>query len=142
MIDMTPRSDGYRGWLVRWEWAGDHARVKHPIIAVLSLQTGSREVAKFVERYYAAKRYRPDEQLEFMRRPSANPYRAELGTTTVTLRSGVETQVPFSDLIVCGHNPYIVASQVDNLRPSDKEPGLSWSDLPRPTLDLRASQAE
>jgi hypothetical protein len=30
---------GYRAWLVRWEWAGDHAKADDPIIAIFPTST-------------------------------------------------------------------------------------------------------
>lgn len=60
---------GYRAWLVRREWSGSHARKDNPIIAVLSPQLSEREVAKFVERFYAARMSTAAEMLTCMRDP-------------------------------------------------------------------------
>ena len=72
---MTQRSQakGYKAWLVRWDWIGDHAKVEEPIIAVLSPHLGVDDAKSFVERYYAATIYTPGEKLHFMRQPKMNP---------------------------------------------------------------------
>jgi len=127
---------GYRAWLVRWEWSGSHARKDNPIIAVLSPQLSEKEVAKFVERFYAARMYTPAEMLTFMRDPRLNSYRATHGTATIIQESGEAIPVPYSGQIFCGHNPHIVATQVRDLRSSEKVPGLTWIELPVPTLDF------
>lgn len=127
---------GYRAWLVRWEWFGGHARKDDPIIAVLSSQFSEKEVTKFVERFYAATMYTPAEMLTFMRDPRLNPYRATQGTTTIIQESGEAVEVPYSGRIFCGHNPHIVATQVRDLRSTEEVPGLTWIELPVPTIDF------
>jgi hypothetical protein len=133
------RLEGYRAWLVRWDWAGEHARVDREVIAVLPPQTSAAEVAKFIERYYSASAYQPDEMLQFMRVPDANPYRARFGTVTAILEDGTATQVRWDGDVFCGHNPFIVASRVHDLKASPVADGsrLTWEEAPRPVVDLQ-----
>jgi len=128
---------GYRAWLVRWEWSANHARIDNPIIAVLSPQFSDKEVANFVDRFYAATMYTPAEMLTFMREPRLNPYRSTRGTATIIQESGKVIQVPYGGQIICGQNPHIVATQVLDLRSTEEDPGLTWIELPVPTLDFR-----
>jgi hypothetical protein len=134
-------SKGYSAWLVRWEWSGDHARRDgDPVIAILKPQIGVDHVAKFVERYYAAATYTPTEKLAFMRRPQDNPYRAAFSTMTVAFAGGYEQTVRWDGgQIICGHNPFVVASPVKHLRPASDSPtsGLLWEEYPLPDLGFR-----
>jgi hypothetical protein len=120
---------GVRAWLVRWQWAGDHSAGADPIIAVLSPRLGADQVKLFVERSYAAASYSAAEELRFMRRPAENPYPARFGSLTVEFDGG-PAQSTWTGEIYCGHNPWIYARPVSNLR-ADEEGRLSWETPPR-----------
>ena len=139
-VVMPAKTQGYKAWLVRWEWAGEHARVDEPIIAILSPHLGAEDVRKFVERYYTAATYTPSEKLTFMRHPEDNPYPAIFGTTTFIDTDSTKSQIPWQGLISCGHNPHIVASLVDNVREVAEVEYLQrliWDERPRPDKDVR-----
>lgn len=134
------RPAGFKAWLVRWEWIGDHARVDEPVIAILSPNLGVDNVKTFVERFYAATTYTPGEKLQFMRDPKSNPYRATLGTVKVTMEDGTISQIPWAGEVICGHNPFIHASLVTDLKEielDDPAGAVVWTAQPRPIMDLR-----
>jgi hypothetical protein len=54
---------GRKAWLVRWEWAGNHAAVEQPVAAILSPRLGGEQVLRAVEMLYAVLSYTPDEML-------------------------------------------------------------------------------
>src|SRR4051812_9139563 len=101
---MGRRKVGHRAWLVRWEWAGEHAAVEKPIIALFHPNTGAEKIRDFAERYYMATKYEPSELLHYLRHPDENPYRARFGDTSVVDESGRTSRVMFSGEILCGHN--------------------------------------
>jgi hypothetical protein len=75
--------------VVRWEWAGDHAAVEQPIIALFPPQIGGETIRRFVEWHYAATQYEPSEMLEWlMLRPRTNPYPARFTQTECVLEDG------------------------------------------------------
>ncbi len=41
-----------KAWLIRWCWAGDHAAVDDPVVAVLSARTSAADVRWYVEQRY------------------------------------------------------------------------------------------
>lgn len=123
------KTSEFKAWLVRWEWAGEHAEVDEPIIAILAPQLGAEIVRQFVERHYTAVVYSPIEKLGLLRKLSKNPCPATFGSAPITFEDGRKRRVSWTGQIVCGDNPYIVASRVQRLRQDD--PGnpvsrLSW----------------
>ncbi len=119
-----------KAWLITWDWGGDHA-VGDPVVAVLSARTGAEEVRRYVERRYVEKTASLPEKLSYARynRPQVPPYPAEfdrIGGVRVVHK------------IHCGHNPWLCARLVDNLRveaDADGNDVLRWTELPSPRSD-------
>lgn len=127
---MTPttakRSRGVAAWLVTWEHSGEHARPPERVAAVLGPRMPGRRVAEIVELLYANASYDPAERIALIRRGVHNPYPARFGT----LRG-----VPWEGEITCGHNPWLEARLVDNLRVECDSSGadrFAWDERPRP----------
>ncbi len=137
---MNTSQGRYKAWVMRWEWAGEHAAVDDPIIAILRPQTSVERVRRFVEFHYAATKYEPSEMLRWMRRPKENPYPATLGHTKVIEEDGSEQWIAWEGEVHCGHNPYIVARLATNVHLVQESPyspaSLRWDDVPRPVIDL------
>ena len=91
-----------KAWLIRWSWGGDHAAVENPVVAVLSARTSAKDVQWYVERRYIEATASPDEKLSYARynQPQEPPYPARLERGRIH----------------CGHNPWLEASVVDDLR--------------------------
>ena len=122
-----------KAWLITWDWAGDHAAVGDPVVAVLSARTGAEDVRRYVERRYVEKTASLPEKLSYARynRPQAPPYAAEFDRL-----EGVR----FRGRIQCGHNPWLYARLVDNLRVETDATGnevLSWDEQPLPAILAR-----
>jgi hypothetical protein len=136
---------GRTAWLVTWEWTGEHARVpeRHRIAAVVRPQTGPDTVKRIVEALNAARVYDTTDKLSAL---STNPYPARTGTIQVRARSAdgqLRTRpMPFSSKILCGHNPWLYARVVDNLRPADgnRVTQLEWDERPDPNPDLTSDE--
>jgi hypothetical protein len=135
---MSKRQKGRKAWLVTWDWAGRHATVskREVIVAILRPQTGPDTVKRIIELLYAAREYEPIDKLDALTR---NPYPAQFNTITVEqpMPGGeIFTQrVPYIGQMACGHNPYLYARLVDNLRPKDlhdPSAGLIWDERPPP----------
>ena len=135
---MGKSRQGCKAWLVTWDWTGDHAAVpeRDILAAILRPQTSPDAMKRIVELLYAAREYAPSGKLDAMKR---NPYPAKFNTIEVEqpLQSGevFKQTVPFAGQIVCGHNPFLSARLVDNLRLRDStnpDAGLIWDERPRP----------
>ncbi len=105
-----------KAWLIKWCWAGDHAAVDDPVVTVLSARIGAEDVRRYVELRYIEECASLDEKLSYARynRPQELPYPA-------ILEQG---------RIHCGHNPWLEASLVDDLRveeDADGEEVLKWA---------------
>ena len=105
-----------KAWLIKWCWAGDHAAVDDPILTVLSARTAAEKVRWYVEQRYIEACASLDDKLSYARynQPQELPYPA-------TLEQG---------RIHCGHNPWIEASVVDDLRVEEDPDGeevLNWA---------------
>ncbi len=110
-----------RAWLVTWEWMGDHAAQDESVVAVLSARTGPEEVRRYVERRYIEKTASLPEKLSYARynQPEKPLYPAEFERV-----GGVR----FFGWITCGHNPWLHARLVDDLR---TEVDANGNDVPR-----------
>ncbi|MEQ4540237.1 MAG: hypothetical protein ABN479_14940 [Billgrantia sp.] len=102
-------------WLVRWQWIGEHASVKRPVVALLQPRLGHQKVAEIVKALYAAAgKYSLAEQAEYTKHPAAAPYQAEISTRGITY----------------GNNPWLEAIYVRDLTittdPSTGEENLSF----------------
>ena len=123
---MTRRTQGIAAWLVTWEWAGDHAKVDEPVVAVLNYRLGSARVRDFVERLYVALKYDVEEKIALGKQPTSNSYPAQFMTA-----GGVD----WEGQIQCGHNPYLFARLVDNLRVErceNRRERVRWNERPVP----------
>jgi hypothetical protein len=126
-------SRSLRAWIIRWEWAGQHAAVEQPVAAILRPQIGGDQLLRVVETLYAAREYVPDEMLETIRRNGHNPYRAEWGTIAIDLaKDGRPLQVPWQGEVICGHNPFLVARLGRAWPVGDGSGQVEWDDDPRP----------
>ena len=111
-----------KAWLVTWEWAGDHAKVDDPLVAVLNPRWSASRIRELVEILYANAYYSLSERLRYANNRSFNPYPAEFGSVA---------GVSFEGAIYCGHNRWLYARKVKNLRVADDKSDrehLLWSE--------------
>lgn len=136
---MPKRLIGRKAWLITWDWSGGHAAVpeQDKIAGILKPQTGPDAVKRVVELLYAAREFAAIDKLAAL---THNPYPARFDTIKFELRSQsgevLAQNVPYAGRIVCGHNPFLYARLVVNLRPKDiNDPGagLMWNELPLPS---------
>jgi hypothetical protein len=135
---MSKKGSGRKAWLVTWDWAGDHAAVpeQEVVAAILRPQTSPKTVKELMERLYAAHEFSAADKLSAL---TYNPYPAHFGSLTVNERlpSGATRPLtaPFVGQIYCGHNPFLYARLVDNLRVDNEVGiGLSWDERPLPRV--------
>ena len=105
-----------RAWLIKWRWEGAHAAVDDPVVTVLSARIGEKKIRRYVERRYIEKYASFEEKLSYAHytRPQEPPYPAILERGRIH----------------CGHNPWLEASKVDDLRveaDADGEEVLRWA---------------
>jgi hypothetical protein len=103
----TSKRAGISAWLVTWEGVGPRAQVGGRIAAILNPSLSGRRVAEIVELLYANASYTLSERLDCAKDRKNNPYRVQLGTLN---------GVPWEGQMICGHNPFLEARLVDNLR--------------------------
>lgn len=103
-----------KAWLIGWCWAGDHAAVDDPVVAVPSARTGAEDVRWYVEQRYIEATASLPEKLSYapynQRREPPYPARVERGR------------------IDCGHNPWLPARVVDDPR---VETDADGNDVPK-----------
>ncbi len=108
-----------RAWLIRWNWMGDHATVADPIVTVMSARTSAEDIRKYVEQRYIEEKASFPEKLAYARykQPQEPAFPAQLE------RGGIH----------CGHNPWLEATKVDDLRVEEDADGtgvLKWDEPP------------
>ena len=107
-----------KAWLVTWDWAGDAAAVADKIASIFPPQWPDDTVKRHVECLYALATSTAQELAAYAKRPSDSPYRARWDS-------------PF---ISCGHNPFLVARRVSELkvvREGDGFEAISWREPDR-----------
>jgi hypothetical protein len=119
------RQSGRKAWLVTWESAGDHgwealtvseAERIHRVAAILSPRLSVPRVADMVTLLYARAAYTLREQAHYATTRGHKPYPAR--------------QDPWWAYVTCGHNPWLYARVVSNLRPETDDPRsvLIWDE--------------
>jgi len=112
--------------------SGDHTKRDDKIIAVLNSRLSISRVAELVEFLYLTEYYSVSEKMAVAHRKSENPYPAQHAPRAET-----------GPLIVCGHNPRLIARWVDELRVERDDNGrdiaVEWKtrDRRHHTLPLR-----
>lgn len=133
---MARKPTGRKAWLITWDWAGEHARVPDDevIAAILRPQTGAETVRRIMEYLYAMRQYEAIDKLDML---DSNPYPAEFNAVTHEFPGDppFRQTVKYEGQIICGHNPFLYARRVDNLRPRSPDSpsdGLTWDERPPP----------
>ena len=129
---VNPATRKKSAWLITWE----HAEPNPPcimdrLIAIRDGRTSPERVKEFVEQYYISTQYTPAEKMHYASHPKDNPYPANFGTHPL---GGY-----WLSKVDCGHNPFIIALYVKNLRLYDDGMGdtaLTWDELPPPKKRL------
>lgn len=109
------RKRGRKAWLVTWETANNQP-IEDPIAAVFSSRRSPETVKNYIEFLYSATHLVGEEKLQTLVDPSSNPYPATFGTLRVKVSQSEVRNVRWTAQIMCGHNPYLYARIVDNLR--------------------------
>lgn len=125
---VKPAQKKKSAWLITWEHAGsENSDLIERIIAIRDSRTSSDKIKDFVEQHYIAVNYSPAEKMHYSSHRRDNPYPADYFRHS---KGWVWTA-----RIHCGHNPYIYARFVRNLRLYDDDTSgfvLTWDDIPVP----------
>jgi len=106
-----------KAWLITWEHIGEHAKPSKRIVALLSPRWSQDRVRDHVHVLYSMNGYSPAEKLNLLKKHAHIPHPAQFQ----------ETQ----GRINCGHNPWLYARLVDDLRVSTDPAaveGLTWKE--------------
>lgn len=117
---------GMSAWLATWEHFGEHARPPGRIAAVFNPRWSASRVQEHLELLYVRHAYTLSEQLRYANNRRFNPYPAQFANPH---------GIPFGDRLTCGHNPFLYARLVSNLRLVGKledEASLTWDERPLP----------
>jgi len=112
-------------WVVTWEWSHRDAAVDRKVAALLNYRKTGHFVRDVVEYLYMNRGYNAAEMAQCAKDPSSNPYSARFADVK---------GVPFIDRIYCGHNPYLYARRVSNVRPAQghDDGAIEWDERPFP----------
>ena len=100
---------------------GDHAKVYDPIVAILNYRLSGKRVREIIELIYVNECSSLGERLAYAKNKKDNPYPAQF-------------EGNFEGRITCGHNPFLYARLVDDLRVEVDENGeekLKWKERTR-----------
>jgi len=104
-----PELEAKSAWLVTWD--GTSGVPEDPVVAILSYRSSASSVKNLVELLYVTLNSTPREKLAYAKSPKDPPCPA---TMTVFQK------------INCGHNPWLYARQVTDLKVIDGE--LTWKE--------------
>src|SRR5262249_10276910 len=120
---------GISAWLVTWEHADAHAKPPGRVAAVYNTRGSPERVKELVELLYVGASFAIFEQIAYANNRSFNPYPARFGSLRGILCWMGE--------IYCGHDPWLFARLVDNLRTEESGDGVErvlWDERPKPTV--------
>jgi hypothetical protein len=108
-----------KAWLITWDWAANTAIVADHVAAILSPRWGADRITCIVEFLYAKRTASASEMAAYAGRPTRNPYRIE---------------ADFNGNIICGHDPWLHARRVTDLKvsidPDTRIETISWTEPP------------
>lgn len=114
-------------WLLTWEWIGENKRPPcgEKVLALLSGRWSPVRVSELVEQFYVALTSDPAGKLSIARNRTANPYPIMYGNVG---------GIPVADQMHVGHNPWIGARRVRNVRLAtvNGQDQLVWDEVPLP----------
>lgn len=93
-----------KAWLISWTFS-DGTDDKD--ILILDCRRSSNFVKSVLELIYFQEEYSLEEQISYTKNKTLNPYKAE-----EVKKNGI----PYSGEILCGHNPYLRARIVSNIK--------------------------
>ena len=111
-------------WLVTWESTGYQSKAE--IVAIINYRYPPIKIKDIIELLYINNRLTLSERLKYAKNRKNNPYPAEFESIK---------GVPWQGRITCGHNPWLYARIVDNLRIEIDTEGnetLKWDERPVP----------
>jgi hypothetical protein len=92
------------------------------VVALFDARRSPEQIRSYVEFLYAQATCSLAERLAYVRKPTANPYRAQFNGN-------------YHGQIICGHNPWLYARIVENVR-SDGDDKLIWTEHRIPPIVL------
>lgn len=101
------KQSGMKAWLITWDWCGRDAAVADKVAAILPPQYSDRKVGEIVRLLYVLATSDLSDLADYAKRPSQFPYQP---------RGQAINSVPHNDRIICGHNPWLYARPVTDLR--------------------------
>ena len=110
-----------KAWVIAWD-AGRNRTVPSPkVVAVLPARLSIRRIERFLSYLYINLSGSPDERAEYARSGRLPlPFQPQ-----ITGPTDPHFKVPRSSEVIVGHNPWLHARVVENLRASGK--GFTWS---------------
>jgi len=115
------------GWLITWEWFGDHAAVKEKVVSIINYRKSADFVKNYMDQLYIDLSSGVAFKYEVAKNNNFNPYPAHY----LTLQGGVE----YCGRIFCGHNPHLYGRKVTNIRVIDMDTdseSLAWDEIDIP----------
>ena len=95
-------------WLITWEGTSPKITDENRIIGILGSRRSDSFVAELVEFIYLRNSSSVSEMAYIANRPKKKPFPAE--------RTQIINGVPHGERLICGHNPWIYARKVKNLK--------------------------
>jgi len=68
------------GWLITWEWIGDHDAVEEKVVAIVNYRRSAPYIKELMEQLYIEKTSMASEKLDYAKDSTANPSPAHYGT--------------------------------------------------------------
>lgn len=114
-----------KGWVIFWEAAGGHKHVneEEKVVAILSCRFSGERIRFMVQQFYTSLCASHSEKISFINNPEFNPFRANFGH---------RGRIPCQDIVRAGHNPFLVARLVQNIRVLDLGDGkekVEWEEI-------------
>lgn len=119
-----------RIWLITWEWCGNHVNKKDKIVDIFHPNTSGEKMRQIVERLYVNTELNLTEKLKYLYSSKNTAYPAKFDTIN---------KVPYQGKIFCGHNPYLYARLVENIKINTDKNGneeLIWDEIAKPQIGV------
>lgn len=127
-----PKEKNYikKAWVIFWESIGEHKRINEDekVVAILNCRFSGERIRFLVQQIYTTLWATQSEKVSFINDPECNPFRAQFGH---------RGSIPCQNIVRAGHNPFLCARLVQNLRVIDLGNGkekVEWDEI-RPSIN-------
>lgn len=118
-----------RAWFITWEPINQDNRKGYNVVTILNYRVSDNTVKKILEQLYVDQTFFPSERIAYTKSKKSKSHLVQFDEIN---------GISWWGRMTCGHNPYLYARQVCNIRVKEDENGkefFEWEEIKKPIVD-------